>query len=402
VVLSEIQKRLCRSENESCNQLLDLAACVVMCTVTPASSNHNPTAGIAFCCSLFAHVLSKFQDIFHLSSGNADQRNGNNADKEKEPVSGSKEEADEDELSDEEEEETKRAKLRRRKIGSGSSDQEFSEEEIFLESNSEQDSEEEEEEEEEVLSDSGFHSAEAKLEPLIEIPSEALSLLPIFKLLTDWLQANVQVVQVSNQSIRKMWATLATILNVFKRCQKEDVDQYQKVPLEEDWKLYGLDSMSLFHAQIDFESVPAPSNISILNSIRIERILQFGNWLASQGNEKSFRLENGIYMCPSEATKDESQELGMKADLMMRNMAHLWLKSEVQELERRLSPQFKRKKKTNFDLSTLSYVYLVPDVSALSDFTHLIKQVIKSQKLIVVVPDIVISEIDQLKVFSFT
>jgi hypothetical protein len=66
-----------------------------------------------------------------------------------------------------------------------------------------------------------------------------------------------------------MWATLATILNVFKRCQKEDVDQYQKVPLEEEWKLYGLDSMSLFHAPIDFESVPAPSNVSILNSIRI-------------------------------------------------------------------------------------------------------------------------------------
>jgi hypothetical protein len=105
-----------------------------------------------------------------------------------------------------------------------------------------------------------------------------------------------------------MWATLATILNVFKRCQKEDVDQYQKVPLEEEWKLYGLDSMmSLFHAPIDFESVPAPSNVSILNSIRIESILQYGNWLASQGNEKSFRLENGIYTSPSEATKDEDE-----------------------------------------------------------------------------------------------
>jgi hypothetical protein len=113
-----------------------------------------------------------------------------------------------------------------------------------------------------------------------------------------------------------MWATLATILNVFKRCKKEDVDQSQKVPLEEEWKLYGLDSMSLFHAPIDFESVPAPSNVSILNSIRIESILQYGNWLASHGNEKSFRLENGIYTCPSEATKDESQELGMKADLI--------------------------------------------------------------------------------------
>ena len=117
-----------------------------MCTVSPTPSNHNPTAAIAFCCSLFAHVLSKFQDIFHLTPGNVDQQNG------KHGKEGTKEEVDEDELSDEEEEETKRAKLRRRKIGSGSSDQEFSEEEIFLDSDSEQDSEEE------VLSDSGFHS----------------------------------------------------------------------------------------------------------------------------------------------------------------------------------------------------------------------------------------------------
>ncbi|EFX65429.1 hypothetical protein DAPPUDRAFT_264714 [Daphnia pulex] len=115
-----------------------------------------------------------------------------------------------------------------------------------------------------------------------------------------------------SRSIRKVWATLAAIFNVFKRCQKEDVDQYQKVPLEEEWKLYGLDSMSLFHAPIDFESVPAPSH-------------------------------------------------------------------------------------TNFDLSTLSDVFWVAGVSALSDFTHLIKKVIKSRKLIVVVPDIVISEIDPLK-----
>jgi hypothetical protein len=60
-----------------------------------------------------------------------------------------------------------------------------------------------------------------------------------------------------------------------------------------------------------------------------------------------------------------------------------------------------KEKKTNFDLSTLSDVFWVADVSALSDFTHLIKKGIKSQKLIVVVPDIVISEIDPLKVFSF-
>ncbi len=65
------------------------------------------------------------------------------ADKEKEFVPGSNEEADEDDLSDVEEGETKCAKLRKRKIWSGLSDQEFSEKEIFLESNSDQDSEEE-------------------------------------------------------------------------------------------------------------------------------------------------------------------------------------------------------------------------------------------------------------------
>jgi hypothetical protein len=57
------------------------------------------------------------------------------ADKEKESVSGSNEEADEDDLSDVEEGGTKCAKLRKRKIGSGLSDLEFLEEEIFLESN---------------------------------------------------------------------------------------------------------------------------------------------------------------------------------------------------------------------------------------------------------------------------
>ena len=57
-----------------------------------------------------------------------------------------------------------------------------------------------------------------------------------------------------------------------------------------------------------------------------------------------------------------------------------------------------KRKKANFDLSNLSYVYMVPDVSALSEFFGLIKQVIKSQKLIVVIPDIVISELDELKV----
>jgi hypothetical protein len=66
-----------KKNHDSSAAKMDLPACVVMCTVTPASSNHNPTAAITFCCSLFTQVLNKFQDIFHLSSGNTYQQNGN-------------------------------------------------------------------------------------------------------------------------------------------------------------------------------------------------------------------------------------------------------------------------------------------------------------------------------------
>lgn len=364
-----------------------------MCTIVPSSSTNNNegTAAIAFCCSLFSHLLTKFQELFNLKSEDVAHHNRSQQTNEnKESVQKPNEEGDDD-STDEEEQETKRAKLRRRKVGSGSSDQEFSEEEIFLETDSESESEDE------VLSDSGFHSADAKIEPLLDIPSEAASLLPVFKLLTDWFQLNSQVVQISNPTIRKMWITLADILNAFKRCQREEVNHFCRVPLEEDWKLYGVSAVSSLHAQFDFDNVSPPANILILNSVRIQRIILFGDWLAQQDKAGGFKIENGLYKCPTKDDNNEKSEEVDKTDLM-RNMAHLWLKSEVQELERQLSPQTKRKKKTNFDLAG-SFVYLVPDVSALSDYTHLIKQIIKSQKLIVVIPEIVISEMDQLKVY---
>lgn len=392
MTLGEIQNRL-RNKEQDFPHLLELAAVVVLSSTTIDSSNNNDqsNATVAFCCSLFSHILKKFQELFSLSSGDVDQPNANNTCSESTPHEPTK--GNEDASSEDEEEETKRAKLRRRKVGSGSSDQEYSEEELFLDSSSEQESDEE------VLSDSGFHSAGAKPEPGLEIPLGVSFFLPVFKLLTDWFQVNSQVVKVSNQTIRKIWVVLADILNVFKRCQREDIDRYLCIPLQEDWKFYGLNALSSIHANYNFLGLSAPSNVPILNSIRIDKIIMFGNWLANEENNSGFKLENGIFMCHlGDTSGNKSEGIGKKTDLMMRNMAHLWLKSEVQELERRLSPQPKRKKKTIFDLSNLSFVYLVPDVSVLSEFTHLIKQVIKSQKLIVVVPDVVISELDQLKV----
>lgn len=367
-----------------------------MCSFTSGTSTEiyeHHTAAIAFCCSLVSHLLNKFQQLFNLNpdacppESRFHQRNGKNE-------LGHCGNKTEDKSSDEEEdeEETKRAKLRRRKIGSGSSDQEFSEEEIFLDTNSDVESEEEA-----VVSDSGFHSAESKIEPLLEIPEEAGSLFPVFKLLCDWIQANHKVLQVPNQTIRLLWIALADVLNVFKRCQKQDTDNFESLPLEEDWMFYGVNALTSVHAKIDFEKHAVPSKTN-LNSIRIERLLGFGLWLAQQENNNGFTVENGFFKISPERESTKSDDADIKADSMMRNMAHLWLKSEVQELERKLSPKSKRKKKATFDLPNLAFVYMVPDVSALNEYSFLIKQIVKSQKLIVVIPDVVISELDQLKV----
>ena len=357
------------------------------------TSSNKSTAAVAFCCSLFSQLLVKFQEIFHLGANSVQQNELKPKDNKQ-----TRRDCEEDEMS-EDEEESRRAKLRRRKVTtSGSSDQEeFSEEELFIDTDDSED-----ESEEEAISESGFHSADVKSEPQLEIPVECTALLPLFKLLTDWLQVNTQVM--SSQSVRTMWISLAEVLNVLRRCQREDVERYKQLPLEEDWKFYKVPIMASVHSAIDFDTSGAPSKSTlILNSIRIERILSFGKWLAEQDEHNGFQMENGVFTCLTSETMQNGANAHPEEDSnkegLMRNMAHLWLQSEVQELERNLSPQPKqRKKKGNSEFATLPFVFVVPDVSALTDFTHTIKGIVKSQKLIVVIPNAVISEMDQLKV----
>jgi len=357
------------------------------------TSSHKSTAAVAFCCSLFSQLLVKFQEMFHLSANSVQQNELKPKDNKQ-----TRRDCEDDEMS-EDEEESRRAKLRRRKVTtSGSSDQEeFSEEELFIDTDDSED-----ESEEEAISESGFHSADVKSEPHLEIPVECTALLPLLKLLTDWLQVNTQVM--SSQSVRNMWISLAELLNVFRRCQREDVERYKQLPLEEDWKFYKVPIMASVHSAIDFDTSGAPSmSTLILNSLRIERILSFGKWLAEQDEHNGFQMENGVFACLTSETMENGANAHPEDDSnkegLMRNMAHLWLQSEVQELERNLSPQPKqRKKKGNSEFATLPFVFVVPDVSALTDFTHTIKGIVKSQKLIVVIPNAVISEMDQLKV----
>lgn len=286
---------------------------------------------------------------------------------------------------DDEEEETKRAKLRRRKIASSSD--ESSENELISVS----DSDESEVDDKEELSE----TSEAAL---LEFPSESVSLLPVLKVFTDWFRSNFALVQVTSNSAHNMWAVFAEILNVLQKCRLEDTRLYENTPLDEDWKFYGIPS--LVQGNLDFETTcEVPPSLS--SSLRIQRIISFGKWLSDLDKEPSFTYENGKFVYRFKATQpDQTESNDNKADLM-RNMAQLWLKSEVQELERKLSPQAKRKKKTNSEMFNLPYVYVVPDVAAFTKSMRLMKQIVKSQKLIMVIPNIVISEMDLLKVQFF-
>lgn len=398
VTLAEIQQQL---GDENCNhsRLLELASAAMLCASTREANTSQSTAAIAFCCSLFSHVLAQFAQWFGLDVEQHEQE-GRTAVKAREAKTNASDGEEEDE-----EEETKRARMRRRKIVSNSSDQEFSEEELSIDSDV--DDSEGTSDEEEELSDSGFHSAEAKTEPPpLELPPPSAALLPLFKAMTDWFRANPQVIRVSSQSVRKMWADLAKVLNALRRCRREDIQPYRRSPLPEDWKSYGLLGLSGVHAEMDFDdSAPTPEPGSPpCSSIRIERILSFGMWLAEETSDVSgFKYDGGVFSCPLDEWVSSDAKAEEKKTDLMRNMAHLWLKSEVQELERKLSPKPTRRKtnkknSTSWELSQLPFVFVVPDVSALTGSTQLIKQIVKSQKLIVVIPDVVVSEMDLLKV----
>merc|ERR1712071_32262 len=102
--LSQIQTHLLNDENIS-HYLLDITAVMVTCTspTSPVSKNQS-TAGIAYCCSLFLHILNRFVRFFHPKTEDEEVDAESNVEVE--------------ESEDEEPEELKRVRMRRRKINS--------------------------------------------------------------------------------------------------------------------------------------------------------------------------------------------------------------------------------------------------------------------------------------------
>ncbi|XP_076305446.1 nonsense-mediated mRNA decay factor SMG5-like isoform X3 [Tachypleus tridentatus] len=94
----------------------------------------------------------------------------------------------------------------------------------------------------------------------------------------------------------------------------------------------------------------------------------------------------------SGAVSPESTEAGVEQPVgqrkqMMRNMAHLWLKAAVNDLECKVKvggfPQLSP--------------YLVPDISSFCQHLALLKQLRLSKRFVIVVPSVVIASLDEHK-----
>ena len=103
---------------------------------------------------------------------------------------------------------------------------------------------------------------------------------------------------------------------------------------------------------VDFDLADASeASESDDGDVRIHRLLRFGHWLAEWAPETGFRLVDGLFSVDvtdaaevadaAEAAEASTAAVERNKDTMMRNMATLWLKSEVQDLEDRLDgPSF--------------------------------------------------------------
>ncbi|XP_076322001.1 nonsense-mediated mRNA decay factor SMG5-like [Tachypleus tridentatus] len=130
--------------------------------------------------------------------------------------------------------------------------------------------------------------------------------------------------------------------------------------------------------------------------LRIQCLHSFGQLLArlpktgvNFNSEKECFTASSTEKCFSGAESTEAgleQPVGQRKQ-MMRNMAHLWLKAEVNDLESKVKgggfPQLSP--------------YLVPDISSFCQHLALLKQLRLSKRFVIVVPSVVIASLDERK-----
>ncbi|GBM27385.1 Protein SMG5 [Araneus ventricosus] len=251
-------------------------------------------------------------------------------------------------------------------------------------------------------------------EKLIQILRK-IKLLPCLKILTDWLRINESILSAGAVTSPYLLSCLIELLNIllkieeklsygsehFQRLLKDNDTVIQDYPLPEDTVLQSFPLLKDIHAKLSFD-VSKRRTLSTSEQVylRVQCLLSFGECVikASESSvdfdtEKKkyyFNLSNKAKESDKEemsSVKTANRDAESQKHYLMRSMAHLWLKAEVDDLETFVEGQASRQ------LSPI----LVTDASVLCSNLPAIKQLVNTKKFIIVVPLVVIANLDQLK-----
>ncbi|XP_055943853.1 nonsense-mediated mRNA decay factor SMG5-like isoform X2 [Argiope bruennichi] len=240
-----------------------------------------------------------------------------------------------------------------------------------------------------------------------------IKLLPCLKILTDWLRINENILSAGAVTSPYLLSCLIELLNIllkiedklsndrFQRLLKNDETVIQDYPLPEDTVLQSFPILKDIHSKLSFDvSKRRALSTSEQVYLRVQCLLSFGKCVIkasessvdfdSEKKKYYFNLSNKAKESNKEemsSVKTANRDAESQKHYLMRSMAHLWLKAEVDDLETFVEGQASRQ------LSPI----LVTDASVLCCNLPAIKQLVNTKKFIVVVPLVVIANLDQLK-----
>ncbi|XP_063055437.1 nonsense-mediated mRNA decay factor SMG5 isoform X2 [Engraulis encrasicolus] len=260
------------------------------------------------------------------------------------------------------------------------------------------------------------HSEKTLLERLQILTNQGL--IPVVKVIVDWLRTNTDIILMCAQSSQSLWNRLSVLLNLLPdgakmleadmgvssevcdlldQCEQSGLTQTLLLP--EDVALRHLPALSTAHRKLDFSN--SRPTLTTLHEcmVRVCCIRSFGHFLTGlQGNVLHFNPEAGIFTSVSQSEQDNlvqqakaqfrMAEEEARRNRLMRDMAQLRLQLEVSQLEGSL-----QQPKAQSSMSP----YLVPDSVSLCQHLPLLRQLASSGCFIIIIPRTVIDGLDLLK-----
>ncbi|XP_076101619.1 nonsense-mediated mRNA decay factor SMG5-like isoform X1 [Mytilus galloprovincialis] len=242
-------------------------------------------------------------------------------------------------------------------------------------------------------------------------------LLPVVKVMSDWMRCNTGVISTCAQSSQSLWHRLSILLNILPKenllvdndnCWIDDLkevlkvvqdcDWKQVIPLMEDVSLCQFSPLAEVHNNIEF-SVKRRGQLNEVQEtfLRIGCIRQFGYFLSELDTiQFTYEEAQGVFVGPSQTNHSSGNEKVVmqrvavaesRRNQLMKDMAQLRLQAEVTQLEGSLD---------NSDQGHFP-PYLIPDTTSLCDSLQLVKQLTLTNKGIVIIPLAVIDTLDYMK-----